>query len=79
MTYMSDPLGAPLVDDTNLAGKYDFEIDFRPYVDEAQAIHADPQAVLKATFEGELGLRLVRGHQTISTLVVEHIAAPTPN
>lgn len=79
VTYMSDALEAPLVDETNLPGRYDFDLDFRPYVDEAQAIHADPQAVLKATFEGELGLRLMRGHQTISTLVVEHVAAPTPN
>lgn len=79
VTYMSDPLGAPLVDETNLQGKYDFALDFRPYVDQAQDIHADPQAVLKATFEGELGLRLVRGRRSISTLVIDHASEPTPD
>lgn len=79
IAYMSDPLGAPLVDETSLPGRYDFELDFRPYVDQAQDIHAEPQAVLRATFEGELGLRLVRGRKTITTLVVEHVTEPTPD
>jgi len=79
VTYVSDPLGAPLVDETGLPGKYDFELDFRPYVDNAPEIHADPQAVLKATFEGELGLKLARRRATIDTLVIDHFAAPTPN
>lgn len=79
VTYVSDPLGAPLVDETGLPGKYDFQIDFHPYVDQAAEIHADPQQVLKATFEGELGLKLVRKRATIDTLVIDHVAAATPN
>lgn len=79
VTYMSDPLGAPMVDETHLPGRYDFEIDFRPYVDQAADIHADPQAVLKKTFEAELGVRLVRRRATIDTLVIDHVAAATPN
>jgi uncharacterized protein (TIGR03435 family) len=79
VTYMSDPLGAPLVDETGLPGKYDFEIDFHPYVDQAAEINTDPQAVLKATFEGELGLRLVRKRTTVPTLILDHCESPTPN
>ncbi|AFL89434.1 Protein of unknown function (DUF3738) [Terriglobus roseus DSM 18391] len=79
VTYMSDPLDAPLVDKTNLPGRYDFDLDFRPYVDQASDIHADPKAVLKAAFEGELGLRLVREPSTITTLVIDHVGPPTPN
>jgi uncharacterized protein (TIGR03435 family) len=79
VTYMSDPLDAPLVDRTNLLGRYDFDIDFRAYVDEASDIHADPKAVLKAAFEGELGLRLVRERNTIATIVIDHVDSPTPN
>jgi uncharacterized protein (TIGR03435 family) len=79
VTYVSDPLGTPLVDETHLPGKYDFEIDFHSYVDQPAEIHADPQAVLKATFEGELGLKLVRKRVTIDTLVIDHVAAPTAN
>jgi uncharacterized protein (TIGR03435 family) len=77
VTYMSEPLDAPLIDKTNLSGRYDFDLDFRPYVDEASDIRADPKAVLKAAFEGELGLRLVRERDTIPTLVIDHVAPPT--
>ena len=77
--YISDPLGTPLFDETHLPGRYDFTIDFRPYVDNAADIHADPQAVLRATFQGELGLKMVRRRTIITTLVIDHIAAPTPN
>jgi uncharacterized protein (TIGR03435 family) len=76
---MSEPLEAPLVDKTNLLGRYDFDLDFRPYVDEASDIHADPKAVLKAAFEGELGLRLVRERSTVATLVIDHVDPPIPN
>ncbi|SEC54677.1 TIGR03435 family protein [Terriglobus roseus] len=79
VTYMSEPLAAPLVDKTNLSGKYDFDIDFRPYVDEASDIHADPKAVMRAAFEGELGLRLVRERSTVATLVIDHVDTPMPN
>ena len=77
--YMADPVGTPLFDETHLPGRYDFTIDFHPYVDTASEIHADPQAVLRATFQGELGLKMMRRRTTITTLVVDHIAAPTPN
>lgn len=79
VTYLSDPLGAPMVDETHLPGKYDFSIDFRPYVDQAAEIHADPQSVLKATAEGELGLRFVRRKAAIETFVIDHVQAPTEN
>jgi len=77
--YMSDPLGAPLVDETKLPGKYDFTLDFHPYVDQAAEIHADPQAVLRMTFEGELGLKMMRRSTTIETMVIEKVTAPTEN
>lgn len=79
VTYISDPLGAPMVDETHLSGTYDFSIDFHPYVDQAAEIHADPQAVLKRTLEGELGLRLVRRRAVIDTFVIDHVGAPTDN
>ena len=79
VTYVSDPLGAPMVDETHLPGKYDFSFDFHPYVDQAAEIHADPQAVLRMTFEGELGLKLTRRHVTISTMVIDRVTAPTEN
>ena len=77
--YMSDPLGTPLFDETGLPGRYDFTIDFRPYVDNAPDIHADPQAVLRTVFQGELGLKMARRRTTIETMVVDHVNPPTAN
>lgn len=79
VTYVSDPLGTPLVDETHLPGKYDFSFDFRGYVDQAAEIHADPQAVLRMTFEGELGLKMVRRRATIQTMVIDQVTPPTEN
>ncbi len=79
VTYVSDPLGAPLVDETGLKGKYDFSFDFHAYVDQAPEIHADPQAVLRMTFEGELGLKMTRRRVTIQTMVIDRATLPTEN
>lgn len=79
--YMSGPIGAPLVDETHLDGKYDLSIDFTPYVDldKPQDQLPGPVAVLNATFEGELGLRLVPRKVTVDVLVVDRVTSPTEN
>lgn len=79
VTYVSDPLGAPMVDETHLPGKYDFSFDFHGYVDQAADIHADPKAVLRMTFEGELGLKLTPRRVTIQTMVIDRVTPPTEN
>jgi uncharacterized protein (TIGR03435 family) len=79
--YMSGPIGAPVVDETHLDGKYDFNIDFTPFVDLDKTQDQLPAAVavLNATFEGELGLRLVPRRATVDVLVVDRVTAPTEN
>ena len=78
--YLSDPLNAPLTDETGLQGPYDLTIDFTPYVDmERGDVRPDPAAVLKAALKGELGLDLVRGIKPVDVTVVDHVEPPSSN
>ncbi len=78
--YLSDPLGAPLVDRTGLPGRYDFTIDFTPYVNMEQSdVRPDPVSVMKAALKGELGLELVQGKAVVDVMVVDHVEPPSEN
>jgi uncharacterized protein (TIGR03435 family) len=78
--YLADPLGAPLVDGTGLPGRYDFVIDFTPYVNMEQSdVRPDPVSVLKSALKGDLGLELVQGKAVVDVTVVDRVEAPTEN
>jgi len=78
--YLSDPLNAPLTDETGLQGPYDLTIDFTPYVDmERSDIRPDPVAVLKAALRGDLGLDLIKGMKSVDVMVVDHVEPPSAN
>jgi uncharacterized protein (TIGR03435 family) len=78
--YLSDPLNAPLTDETGLQGAYDLTIDFTPYVDmERGDVRPDPAAVLKAALRGDLGLDLVKGMKSVDVMVVDHVEPPSSN
>lgn len=78
--YVSDPLGAPIIDNTGLAGRYDFFIDFRPYVDmEQRDVRPDPAAVIRAAVKGEMGLEMTAAKQIVDILVVDHAEPATAN
>jgi len=78
--YLSDPVNAPLTDETGLPGRYDLTIDFTPYVDmERGDVRPDPAAVLKAALKGELGLDLVKDIKPIEVTVVDHVEPPSAN
>jgi uncharacterized protein (TIGR03435 family) len=78
--YLSDPLDAPLTDNTGLTGRYDFIIDFTPYVNMEQSdVRPDPAAVLKSALRGDLGLDLVPGKAVVDVMVVDHVEAPSEN
>lgn len=78
--YLSDALGAPLVDGTGIKGAYDFSIDFTPYVDmERSDVRPDPVAVLGAALKGELGLELVQEKREVDVTVVDHVEPPSSN
>jgi uncharacterized protein (TIGR03435 family) len=78
--YLSDPLDAPLTDGTGLPGRYDFTIDFTPYVDmERNDVRPDPAAVLKAALKGDLGLDLLQRKEVLDVMVVDHLGPPSSN
>jgi uncharacterized protein (TIGR03435 family) len=78
--YLSDALGAPLTDGTELPGRYDLQIDFTPYVDQEHAdVRPDNVAVMKAALKGALGLELVQRTETADLTVVDHVDPPTTN
>lgn len=78
--YLSDPLNAPLTDGTGLTGRYDFIIDFTPYVNMEQSdVRPDPVSVLKSALRGDLGLDLVQGKAVVDVMVVDHVEPPSEN
>jgi uncharacterized protein (TIGR03435 family) len=78
--YLSDPLDAPLTDGTGLPGRYDFIIDFTPYVNMEQSdVRPDPVAVLRSALRGDLGLDLVQGKAVVDVMVVDHVEPPSSN
>jgi uncharacterized protein (TIGR03435 family) len=78
--YLSDPLNAPLTDGTRLTGRYDFVIDFTPYVTmEHTDVSPDPAFVLRSALKGDLGLDMVQGKAVMDVMVVDHMEAPSEN
>ena len=78
--YLADPLNSPLVDKTGLTGRYDFTINFTPYVDaERTSERPDPAAVLKSAIKGELGLDVTPSKQTVDILAIDHVEPPSSN
>jgi uncharacterized protein (TIGR03435 family) len=78
--YLSDPLNAPLTDGTGLPGRYDFIIDFTPYVNMEQSdVRPDPVSVLRSALRVDLGLDLVQGKAVVDVMVVDHVEAPSNN
>ena len=78
--YIADPVRAPVVDETGLAGKYDFSVDFTPYLPaDADTVRPDVISVMMIAFEGELGLKLEPRKVSVKVLVIDHIEKPSAN
>jgi uncharacterized protein (TIGR03435 family) len=81
--FLSGPLDMPIVDHTGLNGKYDFALDFTPYLaDPAKNMDGtkpDTTAILKAALNDELGLKMTGGKAQIDVLVVDHVEKPSQN
>ena len=80
--FLSGPMETPIVDKTGLKERYDFVLDFRPYlpvVDRPLGLD-DFLGAMKAALEGQLGLKLERLNKTpIEVLVVDHVEKPSEN
>jgi uncharacterized protein (TIGR03435 family) len=80
--FLSGPLQMPAVDHTGLTGKYDFTLDFTPYLPDAKNMgpdRPDAVAILKAALHDELGLNMEGGKSQVDVLVIDHVEKPSAN
>jgi len=74
--FLAGPLRTPVVDQTGLKGRYDFEFDLTDYrvkehVDGEPP--PDPVAILQSALPKQLGLRLESRKMPIEMLIIDHI------
>ena len=78
--YIADPMQSPVVDETGLAGKYDFSVDFTPYLPpDADTVRPNVISVMMTALEGELGLKLEPRKLSVNVLVINRIEKPSAN
>lgn len=74
----------PIVDQTGLSGKFDFDIEFTPETNRASrpAADAQPEAFGPTFLEAlkdQLGLKLVKQTAPVQVCVIDHVERPTEN
>ena len=66
-----------------LKGKYDFLLDFTPYLPaDAQVMrpdYADTNGIIISALQGELGLKLESNRESVEVLVIDHVEKPSEN
>jgi uncharacterized protein (TIGR03435 family) len=77
-------LDRPVVDNSGLTGKYDFDLEWAP--DETQfggnlapGVPDHPEPDLFAALESQLGLRLEKTRGSVQALVIDHVERPSAN
>lgn len=80
--FISQPLHMPVVDQTGLTGKYDFVIDFTPYLPDEKNMgpnRPDSTSILMAAMEGELGIKMETRKTQVDVMVIDHVEKPSAN
>lgn len=82
--FLSGPLRAPVVDQTGLKGRYDFEFDLTSYMQQGPPqpgeAPPDPVSILQSALPKQLGLRLEAKKMPVDMFVIDHIEKlPTEN
>ena len=79
--FLAGPLEMPVIDRTNLKGRYDFVLDFSAYVPAGETPNrSNVLPILGAALQGELGLKLEReAKMPVEVLVVDHVEKPSEN
>jgi len=75
---LAEAMQAPVVDQTGLAGKYDFSLDLTPYLPPAGE-RPDIAAMMTTAVREQLGLKLEPRRSTADVLVIDHLERPTAN
>jgi uncharacterized protein (TIGR03435 family) len=76
---LAGPLGAPVVDMTELTGRYDFSLDVAPYIPlgadgrpSTAGIETEIAAMLSMALQEQLGLKLEARKSPIAMIVIDH-------
>lgn len=72
----------PIVDKTQLAGAFDFNLDYTPESFAGAPLNADSTSdgpTLREALQDELGLKVEQTTIPVDALVIDHIEEPTPN
>ena len=80
--FISGPLQMPVIDQTGLIGKYDFVLDFTPYLPDARNMgpdRPDTTSILMAAMEGELGIKMESRKTQVDVMVIDHVEKPSAN
>jgi uncharacterized protein (TIGR03435 family) len=81
--FLAGPLRTPVVDMTGLSGRYDFVLDFTPYIPEGEQAmkpdYANTNGIIIAALQGELGLKLESKKESVDVLVIDHVEKPSQN
>jgi uncharacterized protein (TIGR03435 family) len=81
--FMSGPLQMPVVDATGLPGRYDFALDFTPYLPGGEQVMKvsfdNNNGIIIAAMQGELGLKLDSKKEMVEVLVIDHVEQPSAN
>jgi uncharacterized protein (TIGR03435 family) len=81
--FISGPLQMPVVNETGLTGKYDFTIDFKPYLPDPSknmdGTRLDTPSILMLALQDELGLKLESRKTQIDVMVIDHVEKPSAN
>lgn len=78
-------LDRPVVDETSLSGRYDFDLEFTPDETEWGGAFARPENAnsdkpgLYTAIQEQLGLKLEATTGPVQTLAIDHIEPPSPN
>jgi uncharacterized protein (TIGR03435 family) len=80
-TWLSGPLGRPVWDMTGLTGRFDFSINYSPYLPADTApTNDDTQRALLEAMRDRIGLKLERREGSLEMLIIDHLEKlPTEN
>jgi uncharacterized protein (TIGR03435 family) len=78
--FISQPLHMPVIDQTGLAGRYDFTLDFTSYLPANNSTVIDNgNGIIISALQGELGLKLESKKLPVEVLAIDHIEQPSAN
>jgi len=80
--FISGPLQMPVVDETRLPGKYDFVLDFTPYLPDAHNMDVqrpDSTSILMAALADELGIKMETRKSQVDVMVIDQVEKPSAN